>query len=349
MVREGVLKSLILGLLAGAGVLFLTAFVFWMAKPDLLWVAVLAFGVVTGGVTVILYYKKYKPTIKAIARRVDDLGLQERLLTMVELEGDDSYIAQRQREDALSAMEKVGPDLLKIIVSTAAVVAVSIVGTLSVGMATVTGLSSAGILPSGGELWNQWFGEPPVYYEVTYVIDGQGQLILENGEVIESGATYQTRVKKGADAEEVYASGGNEWVFIEWSDGHQTPSYSVKNVTKDITISAVFAQISGSEGDDNVFDEPDDLPPTDGEGIPKPNPNPPKNPNDQHGGQYVPSNQIIDNKTYFGHEYDAAYEKALEELDQDEEISEDQKDMTGAYFDTIKSSKDAEEDQEGEE
>ena len=106
--RESVIKSLLLGLIVGAAVLLATSFLAWMTNPDFLWLAVIAFVLVTAGFTPLFYYKKYKPTTKAIAMRVDALGLEERLLTMAELEGDDSYLAKRQREDALRAMETVG-------------------------------------------------------------------------------------------------------------------------------------------------------------------------------------------------------------------------------------------------
>jgi hypothetical protein len=43
------------------------------------------------------------------------------------------------------------------------------------------------------------------------------------------------------------------------------------------------------------------------------------------GGQYEPTNQIIDDKTYYGDEYDAAYDKIREELEKDNEILEEQK------------------------
>ncbi len=331
--RESIIKSLLLGLIVGAAVLLVASFTVWMTEPDLLWIAVIAFALATTGFTVLFYYKKYKPTTKAIARRVDDLGLEERLLTMTELEGDDSYIARRQREDAVKAMESVGAELIKIIVSTAATVAISIVGFLALSMATVTGLSSAGILMSGQELWNEIAGAPPVYYELIYTVEGEGTVTFADGTVIGNGESFVVKVEKGKDSSEIYAESSDEWVFIEWSDGYQYPTRSEKSVNKNLSLKAIFAEISGSAGNGNATDAPLDIPSQGddedgkgGQGKPgSPNPN----------GQYEPTNKIKDNKTYYGNEWEGAYEGIQKEFEEDPSISENHKDITNGYMDGI--------------
>jgi hypothetical protein len=240
----------------------------------------------------------------------------------------------RQREDAKEALSKVDADLLKVIISSAAKILVSIVGVIAIGMNTVSTLSAAGMVPSGSELWQSIFGEPPIQYELIYTIDGQGQLIFEDGTTLNAGETHTVIVFEGEDSGEVYALSANEWVFIEWMDGYQYPTRTERNVDKDMTITVVFAEIIGSAGNNGAIDMPNDLPPIEGAG--KPSSSPSKNPNDSHGGTYEPSNQIVDNKTYYGDEYDAAYDKIQKELEQDGEILEEQKDITAGYLGGIK-------------
>ncbi len=340
--REGFIKALLCGLIIGAGVLFPSSVATWFANPDLFWVPILAFVAVVAGTTPLFYYKKYKPTSKAIARRVDDLGLEERLLTMLELENDDSYIAQRQREDANLALSSVNADLLKIIISKASKILVSAVGTVAVGMSTVSALSSAGVMPSGSEVWHNLFGTPPKYYEITYSIDGEGQLIFEDGKTLNTGESYTVKVQAGKNSQEVYASSANEWVFIEWSDSYQYPTRTEKDVRKKMNLTVIFSEINGSAGNNNAQDMPTDLPPAQGEM--KPSQQPSKEPSTSGGGGYEPSNQIIDGSTYYGDEYDAAYDKIQNELEQDGEILEDQKDITSGYLGGIKADAEEKED-----
>lgn len=340
--KEGLIKAILNGLSIGAIALFIISFVLWMTIPQLFWIGILLFVVVTVAASWLLYEKKYKPTTKAIARRVDDLGLEERLLTMLELENDDSYIAQRQREDAQEALSKVDADMLKVIISSATKILVSCVGVIALGMGSVSTLSGVGILPSGKDVWHSLFGAPPTEYEIVYTIDGEGQLVFEDGTTVNSGETYTVKVEEGKDSGEVYAVSAHEWVFIEWMDGYQYPTRTERNVEKSMTITVIFSEINGSAGNNNAMDMPNDLPPI--EGVETDKTQPSKNPSDMHGGTYEPSNQIVDNKTYYGDEYDAAYDKIQEELAQDGEILEEQKDITAGYLGGIKA--DAEKDEE---
>ena len=107
MVAEGILKATLIGLLAALAVLFVTAAVCWFVGFKGIWLSIVLFVVVLAATAVTVYLVKYRPTTRSIARRVDELGLEERLITMTELEGDDSYIATRQRQDAMESLNKV--------------------------------------------------------------------------------------------------------------------------------------------------------------------------------------------------------------------------------------------------
>ena len=102
LVAEGVAKSLIFGLLVGFAANIVIATVSCFVKVEGLWL--ISIGLLLVGTLIsapIFYFAKFRPTTKQIAARVDRrLGLEERTITMLVLENDDTYIAMRQREDA---------------------------------------------------------------------------------------------------------------------------------------------------------------------------------------------------------------------------------------------------------
>ena len=108
LTMEGVFRSVLIGALAGLSVMLVLAGIFWYnGNENLTWLPPVAFLGLTGILFVILYLLKYRPTDKSIARRLDSLGLEERVITMQEYKDDDSYIARRQREDAEQALKEI--------------------------------------------------------------------------------------------------------------------------------------------------------------------------------------------------------------------------------------------------
>lgn len=61
----------------------------------------------------VLYFKKFKYTEIQLAKRIDDLGLEERVLTMIELKDNNSFIAKKQKEDTLNVLKTVEANGLK--------------------------------------------------------------------------------------------------------------------------------------------------------------------------------------------------------------------------------------------
>lgn len=61
----------------------------------------------------VLYFKKFKYTEIQLAERIDDLGLEERVLTMIELKDNNSFIAKKQKEDTLNILKTVEVNDLK--------------------------------------------------------------------------------------------------------------------------------------------------------------------------------------------------------------------------------------------
>ena len=329
LVREGWLKSLMCGLVVGFSALMITAAVCWYVGFKGLWLYFLVLAVVTGITTPIFYFKVYRSTVKRTARRLDALGLEERLLTMTEMENDDSYIARRQREDAAAALNTVNQKLLKFVVSTSLIVTLSIVGVCGIGMTTYASVSKV----SGREL----FAARPAEYRITYQITGQGQLI---GDVIpikskDDGKItgYYQLVGENQAPLPVLADPAAEWVFAGWSDGYGNPYRVDSAITEDMTLYAVFEPMDALDDEEDPKDT--DSPNTDLSSGNRPGPGPG---GDGPGGGDLDesASMVIDGKTnYGGSTYDNAYDQAMEDLGGNDDISEDGKGVITDYLDTI--------------
>jgi hypothetical protein len=109
---EGILRSSLLGISIGlfAGVIhFIIASII---VQDLFALAIVISALISVLSSLLLYLFKYRPNQQMVAKRIDRLGLEERAITMVELEKNQSYIAQVQREDASHILMKTRLRLL---------------------------------------------------------------------------------------------------------------------------------------------------------------------------------------------------------------------------------------------
>ena len=322
LLREAILRSTLWGIAAGAVVAFATAVACWFLEASLLWVALaalLAASIIAG---VLFYFVKFRPSIKSNAQRIDRLGLDERAITMVEFSNDDSYIAQKQREDALAKMATVEPKQLKIQVSLLAIILCCVSLLLFAGMATVEELSTRGILPTGAEVWRTIFPPAPLpKYTVQYEASKGGVLV---------GETEQT-VEKGSSGEMVIAIADEGYVFLCWSDGVQTPYRIDENVQRNISVSALFALMENFDDTGDDQDKPDDAP-SDGDGD-QTTDDPSAPPTS--GEKYVEVNQVIDGQTYYRDVIDEYYQQAMEYLKNDENIPDHIRKIIERYYSTI--------------
>ena len=185
---EGILKSSIWGFNAFCLVLAVIAFVGWATNlKSAIWMGI-GIGVAVGVIcAVILYFAVYRPTASQIAERLDALGLEERMVTMMEFQQDESYIALRQREDAQQSLSKVSPNQIKVHPFAASDVskkarraqAVTIAFTvfspiLAVAMVLVFVLSLYNVLPSGDSILGP--DKEPSFVLVSYM-DNDGGVI----------------------------------------------------------------------------------------------------------------------------------------------------------------------------
>lgn len=337
LVKEGLLKAFLYGLIFGGAALFVSAFVFWMVEPKLFWVPLIIFAVVTAVAMLVFYRVKCRPTIKRTAARIDALGLEERVLTMKEFEKESSYIVVRQREDAKKAMTTINAKMIKITISLFLIIATPIALFLGAGMATVTALSNSGYIPSGGALIDEVTPEPPEeYVSVSYYIIGGGY--FEGGEP-------EQYIVKGSDADLIMAVPEDGWVFLMWSDGVTDPARQDRDVMEDLAVTAVMMELMdmGGFGEGPGEGEPGDGPPQDGqEGSSDEN-------SDQQGmqggasGSYEPSNQIIDGTIFYkdSDRYEEGKGEAVDilenggTLESGEELPDELKEILETYFDIL--------------
>lgn len=111
--KENIIKSLLCSLSVSALIFIFSQLFVWFFHLNIL-ISVIP-SIISFGISFpLFYYKKFKYSEIQLAKRIDDLGLEERVITMTELEGSDSFIAKKQREDTVKALKEVNPDNFKI-------------------------------------------------------------------------------------------------------------------------------------------------------------------------------------------------------------------------------------------
>lgn len=225
---EGLLKSFLLALTIALFAETVILLAFWFAGIKRYW---LSAGISTGICAALvpsLYFLFFRPDTKAIARRLDSLGLEERLLTMNELQNDESYIAMRQREDARQALAKIDPKNVRIVLSRTLLVLLIVSFVCAGSMTTISALANSGVIPEGPDIIPD-IVNPETYYTVRYVCkiyrkdminldirdeEGVGGLIEGMDEQL---------VAVGESSEAVLAFADPDWGFAEWGDGSEDP------------------------------------------------------------------------------------------------------------------------------
>lgn len=346
--REGLIKSLLCGLIAGFAVNAIVAFGLWFVALKPAWLSVLislAAGVVTAAIaTPVFYYKLFRPTTRQIARRLDSLGLEERLITMAELEHDQSYIAMRQREDAQAKLSEVNSKDIKTKISVWQIAAASLCAVLGVTMTTLAGLAGAGYVPSGNQTFTP--PEPLPKINVCYIVEEGGYIEGPETQLVEMGQTTQA----------VTAVADEGWAFAGWDDNLVETPVRSDEITQDpgedqvVFFTALFEELpdpeDGEEGDggEGEPDEGADKPQQDSENPEESDPGQqdPGKPDSGEGlpgnvasGRYEGGNQIIDGETFYGDDINYYYELAMQYLRSGQDVPEYLKDIIESYFGII--------------
>lgn len=333
---EAILRAALCGISAGFVATFIAALVLWFTPVNGLWICIGVFAIVSLIASFLFYFIKFRPTDVTSARRLDSLGLQERLITMVEYQNDSSYMAGLQRNDAKSALSRLDVKRLKIFIPRAIVITLCICFVLGTGMTTVNALSENGVIDGGDDLLNSFIEEQTTeYVSVSYVIEEGG--IIEGDE--------EQIIVKGTDAATVTAVADEGYVFKEWSDGYASPTRTDTEILEDVIYTAIFTELGDEEGEGEngdgegeEGDEPQDAPsdPQDGESSDGQNNNE-GNPNNdsQNGGGSIsdPVNQIIQNNEYYRDVIERLNDETGERLENnDGSLSQDEIDIIKKYL-----------------
>ena len=345
---EALILSLIFGSIFGFFAGFVAAFSTWFPK-DLngMWISLATIFGVTAICTTIYYFKKFRPTAMRNAQRIDRLGLEERLITMVEYETDNSFVAAIQREDAKQKLAEVSPANIRIrLPKTKTMVTLIISFVLCAAMTTVTTLSDFGIIKSGLEfledLVEQATGEEQIkYISVTYDVEGGGSIDGESDQLLPL-----LDPDKGASSEMIVAVADDGWEFVEWDDGYKKPARSDKGLKEDVVFVAIFMQMDQESQDGQPTDSSDQeqdkqQPKEDQEQQQQdqqqqPDEQDKESQSPMGGGKYEEANQIIDGETYYREVKQLYKEMLLERLETEgDQLSPEERAIIEAYLEIV--------------
>ena len=317
LAKEGFIQSLIWGCIIGFSAMTVLTVLFYCIGTPMVWLApVIGTALVIAG-TAVLYFAKFRPTLKQVAERTDMLGLKERVITMVETMGDTSYMAVRQREDTVVQLRKFSNRKLKLEIMIVPLIIACLLALLGVAGTAVAAMSANGTVPGIDELLPD-SSEETSLVEVMYMEEDGGHI---------EGAPVQI-VSEGGDCTEVVAVADEGYVFDIWSDGVTTPERTDRNVVQSMTVFALFVKleddVTGVEMEDSMdmgsgsIDADGQMP--EGGGA---------------GGKYEEYNQVIDGETYYRDVYQEYYEQAMRILSEGGVVPEYIRIIIQNYFDAI--------------
>ncbi len=325
---ESLLKSIIGGIGVASAVNAVLALLYWMLRFGGVWIGMVA-GLLLGALSgVLLYFFKYRLTEKTAAQLIDRYGLEERMITMVELSADDSKIAEMQRADAIARLGEVSAKRIKIKLSAALTAVVSVLLISSVSFSVLGVLAGMGKIPYGKDLFAQGVDGT---FEVVYTV-GEGGSIR--------GAAEQS-VGFGESTTAVRAVADDGWMFVRWDDGETSPERSEANVQSNMQIKAIFEKIDHTTPDEDDNDAADDLPSGSvieegggsnsdelgGEEV--------KGDGDGGGAKWQDRNQFIDGATYYRDYLEFYYQYAMGFFDSTTDIPPEIIEYFEIYFSGI--------------
>lgn len=337
LVWEGVLKALAFGLIVSFSAVIVVATATWLLNYEgALWVTLTSGAVALAISAPILYFAQFRPTTEAIAKRLDGLGLEERLITMLELENDESYVAMRQREDARTQLNAVGAKQVKLMISKAVIIALAILFVGSVSMTTVSALTASNSIPPVIDRDD----DQPIFFTVSYLVlgyRGDEEMNEDEGGIIIG--EFDQVVEAGESATTVIAVADDGWFFLGWlEDGSSDPTRTDTNIEEDMTFTAVFVLLQendgdsqggsgeGEEGDEPQNSEPQQSP----EGAGEPSDDPGKG-----SGSFTNNDMVKDGETNYKDLYDEYYRRAMEILSSGGELPDELREMLEKYFEML--------------
>lgn len=326
--KEGWLKAFLVALTIGFGVAAIVAAVMWFKGSNALWYCLGAIVGIALVATPVLYMAAFRPTVQSNARRIDRLGMEERIVTMVELEHDDSLLSRLQRADAQKHLEAADEKQIQFYIHRRIKVSLTVAASLGFVMTTLSTLAAMGLIMSGAELLDPLIPDAPAQYVyIEYVVD-EGGLI--------EGEEFQ-EIIVGESGTQVVAVAEEGWTFVGWEDGFKHPERTDGGYDSNQVFVAMF-EPTGEDGEgdgegDQDGQEPSDQPKDSHSGDGDQN-NGDKN-NNAAGGKYEPANQIINGHVFY-RDVLADYMEIIEQyLAAGEELPEIIRKMVEAYKESI--------------
>ena len=328
LVREGWLKAFFVALTVGFAASAVLATVMWFTGTNALVYSLIAIlGVTLVGMP-ILYVAFFRPTVQSNARRIDRLGLEERIVTMVELENDDSILSQLQREDAWKHLETADEKQIQFRITRKMVLSLSVAASLGCIMTTISMLAALGYIMSGTDLLEPLLPESPERYIYVEYVVGEGGYI--------EGEEFQ-EIIVGESGTQVIAVAEDGWTFVGWEDGFAYAERTDGGYDQDQVFLALFEPTGENGEGEGDGQETGSIPPD----KPKASNSGGKNDisgeehNDAAGGRYEPANQIINGQVFYRDVLSDYLDMIEQYLASGEDIPEIIRKIVEAYKDSI--------------
>ncbi|MDE5601899.1 MAG: hypothetical protein K2J16_05320 [Clostridia bacterium] len=349
---EAILCSVMSSLSIGFAVGGLISLICWLCGyKDGIWVAL---GVGAGCAVIafpLFYILKFRPTVEKTGQRVDRTGLQERAVTMLDYADDQSYMATRQRLDAVSHILAVSPKAIKATIPVWAIIAFSCTFSFGVPFGVVGALYQNDAISSPTE---EFVDPMENFFAVSYVVEDGGEIIGNADQLCEP----------GSDAETVTAIAMDGYMFMGWDDGYMNPTRTDMNINEDLEFTALFKYIDGGqdgeEGDfdgpgsgDSATDNPSESDESGGQGGEDGDGDGSKGGEDGKGegkeegegkgdgkgegagGKFTEGNQVIDGQTYYRDRLDEYKDEAMDELSSNEDLPDDVREFIESYYEGV--------------
>lgn len=251
---------------------------------------------------------------------------------MTQLEGNNSYIACRQREDTIKSLQKFNASSIKIIIPSLMIIICCVTLILGISVVTVSMMSNISLIDLIRDHHKPVLSN---FFHLIYSVNDSNKGIVY-------GNLEQT-VKDAENGSIVQAVAMDGYVFVGWSDGYENATRIDKNIKKDIFVNAIFIAIEENEEQDKTLEEQQETNPNGGNSN-YTDFNNQGNPINGAGngrgdgagaGSDNASNQVIDGSTYYGDEYGSSLSDAQDGVGSNNNLSNNEKDVIGDYFHNI--------------
>lgn len=368
LVKQNVLKAAFFSLLAGISVAAVIAFVTIFVEFNGLWTAIGAGLGVAAVLTPSLYFAFFRPNEKSVAQSLDRLGFEERAVTMLELEGDSTVMANLQRSDTVStitaAAENNGgkvPVKSMPFITKLATLGLSVKMLVASGVVVVVAATALTFTAMPTQQVKQMFlGKNS--YNVIYTTDSaQGVFYGEKDGFTKAKSRVTSEVTEGEYSERLVVSSNIDpegaYMFAGWSDDYYdefNPASRSDKVNMGINASAKYEKMDVIEDDPNErlgssdgenpvdqggrqvvmpgMDGDDDDQNRDGSGPP----NPGAQGDGASSSDASQNSEVIDGAHDYQETFESDFNAAMERLAEGKDIPESLRKMISAYFESLK-------------